>query len=346
MGKIKLLAWWLGFVLVWALVFVATQHRQLPIFGAHRGWGLYLLVAVILAIPAKITVLGAAYLLELLQLGWSRSSLRMLWQPDASVRLDALSLLVMLLLPQRYLGYLLSFGLLYVIDVYTAHQTNFTLTRYLTTWVPQIACFVLFQSFLQYWKHRLQHAVPALWALHKFHHSADRLSILTSARQTQLTKGIESALVLLPAALLTDPTAALPGTRSPAFAFAVIYFGYNAFVQLNGYLVHSNLATDYGWIGRWLLVSPRMHRLHHAKSRAYHDKNFTFDLVLWDRLFGTYASCDTAADALATPLGLEKNPFHNSSRLTGLLREYFLTTYVVFWQELRKGFKAWLPRFS
>jgi hypothetical protein len=69
-------------------------------------------------------------------------------------------------------------------------------------------------------------------------------------------------------------------------------------------------------------------------------------LVIWDRLFGTYATCDAAA-APGISLGLDDNPFNNDSSIKGILRDYFLTTYIVFWQALRKGFKAWLPaRFS
>jgi len=201
-----------------------------------------------------------------------------------------------------------------------------------------------FQSFLRDWVHRLEHAVPALWALHKFHHSAESLSLLTSARTTQLTKGIETGLVFAPGAFLASATAPMPALGSPAFAIAVIYFAYSTFVGVNGYFVHSNLTTDYGWIGRWLLVSPRMHRLHHARSPSYHDKNFTFDLVLWDRLFGTYAACLADMDPLTIPLGLEENPFNAHDTVGGALREYFLSTYLVFWRELRKGLRAWIPQ--
>jgi hypothetical protein len=76
---------------------------------------------------------------------------------------------------------------------------------------------------------------------------------------------------------------------------------------------------------------------------AYHDKNFTFDFVIWDRLFGTYAACDSAVDLATIPLGLEENPFNGRTSISGVLRNYFLTTYIVFWRELRKGFTAWMP---
>jgi hypothetical protein len=85
-----------------------------------------------------------------------------------------------------------------------------------------------------------------------------------------------------------------------------------------------------------------MHRLHHATSPEYHDKNFTFDLVIWDRLFGTYATCDaTVIESL--PLGLGDNPFDKGSTTRSVLGAYFLTPYIEFWNTLRTGFKAWLP---
>lgn len=311
--------------------------------GPHGEVALYLLLPVALAIPARFLALLGAYLLEVLLVGWPKSALRMLWKPSASVRADMVAIVMQLLLPHRYLGYALSFGLLYVIDLCTPQLQHLSLTRLLPTWGLQTVCFIAFQSLLQYWMHRVEHAIPALWALHKFHHSADTMSLLTSARSSQLAKGFEAGLVFVPAALLTSATAPLPLIGSPAFAIAVTYFAYSTFVGVNGYFVHSNLNTDYGWIGRWLLVSPRMHRLHHAKSPAYHDKNFTFDLVVWDRLFGTYAACAPEMDPLTIPLGLEENPFNRHDTVGGALREYLVSTYLEFWRELRRGPRAWLP---
>jgi sterol desaturase/sphingolipid hydroxylase (fatty acid hydroxylase superfamily) len=344
MQKLKLLGCLISFLFACALVVLVRWHGELQNFaGAHRDVTFYLLLALVLAIPARIIALAAAYLLEVLLVGWSRSSLKMLWEPQASVKLDMVSIMVMLLLPHRRLGYLLSFGLLYATDAYAVRHVNISFTRFLSAWEWQMIFFVLFQSFLQYWMHRLEHMIPALWALHKFHHSADRMSILTSARQTQFSQGVEAGLVLLPMGLLTSPTAPLPAAGSPLFVVAVIFFVYQTFILVNGYLVHSNLQTGYGWIGRWLLVSPRMHRLHHAMTPAYHEKNFTFDLVIWDRLFGTYAMCDAATDVTTIPIGLDNNPFNNRNTIIGALREYFLTTYAIFWRELRRGLTAWQP---
>ena len=333
MRVLKACCWVLGFLLASTLVVLAVWHDQLHRLGVHRPIVLYSLLAAALLVPGRFLALAGAYLAELLFVGWPRSSLKMLRKPSASVRMDVVTIVMQLLLPQRYLGYVLSFGLLYAIDIGTRHLDHLSATRLLPAWGLQIFCVIAFQSFLRYWMHRLEHVIPALWALHKFHHSAESLSVLTSARTTQLTRGIEAALVFAPAALLTNATAPVPSIDSPAFIVAVIYFVYNTFMGINGYLVHSNLTTDYGWIGRWLLVSPRMHRLHHAKSPSYQNKNFTFDLVIWDRLFGTYAACAPDKDPLTIPL----------DSAGGALREYFLSTYLVFWQELRTGLRAWKP---
>jgi sterol desaturase/sphingolipid hydroxylase (fatty acid hydroxylase superfamily) len=343
MRVLKTLGASLGLLLASTLIVLAALHGQLQHLGGHGLLARYFLLAALLAVPARFLALAGAYLTELFLVGWPRSSLRMLWKPSASVRMDVVTIIMQLLLPQRHIGYVLSFGLLYAVDLGTRHLDHFSAAWLLPTWGLQVICVLTFQSFLRYWMHRLEHAIPALWALHKFHHSAESMSLLTSARTTQLAKGIETGLVLAPAALLASATAPAPAIESPAFAIAVIYFVYSTFVGINGYFVHSNLTTDYGWIGRWLLVSPRMHRLHHAKSPRYHDRNFTFDLVVWDRLFGTYAACPPDTDPLTIPLGLEENPFNGHETVGGTLWEYFLGTYLVFFQELRSGLRAWMP---
>jgi sterol desaturase/sphingolipid hydroxylase (fatty acid hydroxylase superfamily) len=344
MAKLRSLGWWLSFLFACSLVVLVSGHDRIGIFvAAHPSFTFYLVLAALLAVPARVVALLAAYLIELLLVGWSRSSLKMLWKPAASVRLDILSMLVMVLLPQRYLGYLLSFGLLFVMDAWVAHRVDLSVTPLLRVWGVQMAAFYVLQSFLAYWLHRLEHAVPALWALHKFHHSADRMTLLTTSRGTQFLKGVESGLIVLPMGLLTSPTLPLPLPGTPGFIVAAVYFVYHTFIIMNGYFAHSNLQTEYGWVGRWLIVPPRMHRLHHAMKPEYYNKNFSNDLVIWDRLFGTYARRDSPGGPVALPIGLEDNPFNHADSLAASLREYFVTTYLVFSRELSRGVVALMP---
>ena len=341
MQKIRPLVCAIGLLSAFILLVLTGSTQLQQALTAHAGAPLKLPLLLLLAIPTGIVTLVCAYLIEGALLGWRNSSLRALGEASGSVRLDLLCVAFELLSFKR-LGYVLSLGLLYLLE---NRSTQPLLPAHLPpSWVFQVLCLLLLGSLISYWVHRLEHSIPALWALHKFHHSADRMAVLTSHRQTDLTRTVEQALATLPLILfaIAEPTAPKPGVASALFPLVAIYFFYRAFIRVNQYLVHSNLTTDYGWIGRWVLVSPRMHRLHHAREAEYHDKNFTFDLVIWDRIFGTYATCE-AADVSAVPIGLDDNPFSHSGTVKGVLRDYFLTPYIVFWRALREGVKAWRP---
>jgi sterol desaturase/sphingolipid hydroxylase (fatty acid hydroxylase superfamily) len=334
----------LGLLIAFGLLAITGSVQLQQFVGAHGGATFHVPLLILLAIPGSIVTLASAYLIEGLLVGWRDSSLKTLGEASGSVRLDVLSV-ALELLSLRRLGYVLSLGLLYVLETRSLQPATDFQVRFLPSWGIQVGCLLLLGSFISYWVHRLEHSIPALWALHKFHHSADRMSILTSHRQTELSKRVEQALETFPLILVfaaTEPTAPKPNALGALLPLFVIYFLYRTFIRVNQYLCHSNLTTGYGWIGRWLLVSPRMHRLHHARAAQYHDKNFTFDLVIWDRIFGTYATCD-AAEIGAIPLGLDDNPFNRTSTIKCVLRDYFLTSYIVFWQALRNGVRAWLP---
>src|SRR3990172_10813423 len=55
-------------------------------------------------------------------------------------------------------------------------------------------------------------------------------------------------------------------------------------------LNRDNIALP-AWLGRVVgifVVTPDMHRVHHSVLRSEHDRNFGFNLSLWDHLFRTY----------------------------------------------------------
>jgi sterol desaturase/sphingolipid hydroxylase (fatty acid hydroxylase superfamily) len=137
----------------------------------------------------------------------------------------------------------------------------------------RILLLIAVNDFLQYWVHRLMHAVPALWVVHRFHHDETHLHAATSLRQHWLSFPL-TQMMLLPAAWLwgSDPAPAYAGLTIVAIA---------AFH-------HSNIRIDTGMPP--IIVGPQMHRIHHAPERAVHDKNFAAVFPLWDMLFGTYVA--------------------------------------------------------
>jgi len=61
---------------------------------------------------------------------------------------------------------------------------------------------------------------------------------------------------------------------------------------------HSDFDWTYGWIGRWLLMSPGMHKVHHSNNPEHFNKNLGNLFVIWDRLFGTYQDVPSQPVAL------------------------------------------------
>jgi sterol desaturase/sphingolipid hydroxylase (fatty acid hydroxylase superfamily) len=112
------------------------------------------------------------------------------------------------------------------------------------------------------------------WQLHRFHHAATELNILTGFRDNP-AEAITSGLVALsPMVFFKVPDAGL---------FAAYVLGN----QVISSLQHSELPWSYGWVGRWLVASPQMHQIHHSIDEEHRDRNFAV-CPLWDRLFGTW----------------------------------------------------------
>lgn len=127
-----------------------------------------------------------------------------------------------------------------------------------------------------YFQHRLFHAVPALWRLHRMHHADLDLDVTTGAR-------FHPFEILLSMAIKVVVVVAL---GAPAVAVVLFEILLNATSMFN----HANLrlppAVDA--VLRWLIVTPDVHRVHHSVIRAETDSNFGFSLSCWDRLFGTW----------------------------------------------------------
>ena len=53
--------------------------------------------------------------------------------------------------------------------------------------------------------------------------------------------------------------------------------------------LHTEIVGRLGWFDR-IFNSPSNHRVHHAIQAPYLDRNYGAILIVWDRLFGTYAA--------------------------------------------------------
>ena len=62
----------------------------------------------------------------------------------------------------------------------------------------------------------------------------------------------------------------------------------SVFTSALGYLQHSMVPWRFGWLGRFVVMSPVDHRIHHSPHPVHWDKHFGHFLISWDRLFGTH----------------------------------------------------------
>lgn len=124
-----------------------------------------------------------------------------------------------------------------------------------------------------YWQHRAEHRIRLLWAGHVTHHSGERFNLSTGFRQSWTPW----------TGFLFYPVWALLGVR-PELLF--IAGGWNLVYQ---FFLHTELIPKLPrWIESWA-NTPSHHRVHHASNDAYCDHNYGGALIVWDRLFGTFA---------------------------------------------------------
>ena len=129
-----------------------------------------------------------------------------------------------------------------------------------------------------WFQHLVSHKVPLFWRLHQVHHTDRDIDVTTAVR----FHPVEIALSMLWKIVVVIPLGASPLS---VFLFEVIL---NACAMFN----HANIALPQ-WLDRILrifIVTPDMHRVHHSVYRSEHDRNFGFNLSLWDRLFRTYVA--------------------------------------------------------
>lgn len=131
---------------------------------------------------------------------------------------------------------------------------------------------VFIGDFVGYWRHRLEHT-PLLWPSHAVHHSDTEMTWLALERFhpiNRLTTFVIDGGVLL---LLGFPP--------------VVVLANNFVRHYYGYFIHADLPWTYGPLGR-ILVSPAMHRWHHAADVKFFNTNYATVFSVFDQAFGTF----------------------------------------------------------
>ncbi|MFQ5456775.1 MAG: sterol desaturase family protein [Nitrospirota bacterium] len=148
---------------------------------------------------------------------------------------------------------------------------NFELSRRV---VVVISVIVL--DFAIYLQHIMFHAVPALWRLHRMHHTDMDFDVTTGSRFHPV-EIILSMIIKLAAVVVLGP---------PSLAVLTFEVILNTTSMFNHGNIYIPAKIDH--VLRWLIVTPDMHRVHHSIIHQETNSNFGFNLPWWDRLLGTY----------------------------------------------------------
>jgi alkylglycerol monooxygenase len=127
-----------------------------------------------------------------------------------------------------------------------------------------------FCYFLYHWA---SHRVNFFWATHAVHHQSEEYNLTTALRQSWFT-GLTSWLFYLPLAVAGFPP-----------AMFVLMVTFNTLYQ---FWIHTRLVGKLGFLEAFL-NTPSHHRVHHGIDPRYIDKNYAGLLIVWDRMFGTFA---------------------------------------------------------
>lgn len=131
-------------------------------------------------------------------------------------------------------------------------------------------------EFAYYCDHRLNHRVGLFWAFHAIHHSSNEFNHSTAARGFVLDGQLKNLFALIPAFIGIDP---------------VIYIAVSVCTNVFGIWNHASYIPRLGWLDR-VLMTPKMHKVHHANQPHYIDRNYSQVTLLFDRLFGSTAHID------------------------------------------------------
>jgi sterol desaturase/sphingolipid hydroxylase (fatty acid hydroxylase superfamily) len=145
--------------------------------------------------------------------------------------------------------------------------------------VAQVVVALVALDLGNYVAHWLMHRVDVLWTFHAVHHSITHLDWLATFRshllEQLLRRGVAAALLI---------AAGIP-PRAVALAAGVFL----VWAIAN----HSNVRLPLAGL-EWLLITPRLHRLHHVPATS--ERNLGTVFSCWDRLRGTLVRADAPAD--------------------------------------------------
>jgi sterol desaturase/sphingolipid hydroxylase (fatty acid hydroxylase superfamily) len=149
-------------------------------------------------------------------------------------------------------------------------------------WPVEFLVWTLGVTLAAYSLHFILHRYRFFWAFHRIHHCDEEMEASTSIRHHPF-EDITSILTV----------SALAFVLTPSLSVLLATFVLTMLVDLFNHSrieVPDRLSTALEWV----IVTPRLHRVHHSPLAIQTDSNYGGTFTIWDRLFGTYR-CEKAA---------------------------------------------------
>lgn len=194
---------------------------------------------------------------------WAQGIRRRLLR-NAGVALPTFAALRLILIPAE------------VAVAYWATQNEFGLLHLvaLPGWVDAVVAFLLLDYLLYVW-HWLNHKIPLLWRFHNVHHTDLDLGVSTAIR-------FHFGEMLLSAFFRVGGVLLIGAGPVTVLVYEVVFEASVAFH-------HSNWRLPFPLERAlsWVIVTPRMHGIHHSVVQRETNSNYSNLLNIWDRLHRT-----------------------------------------------------------
>ncbi len=148
----------------------------------------------------------------------------------------------------------------------------------------------------QYWVHRLHHKIPYLWRLHRLHHSDKDVDALTTFLHHPLEYLTTFAISIILFILFDIPMIVL-------VLYSTIFSVHAAFSHTT-LKINPQLERYLGYV----IVTPSIHRVHHALAFKESNSNFGQVFSFWDRLFASHIKPSTIKKALVFGISKDQGP--------------------------------------
>lgn len=246
----------------------------------------------------SITSTSIAFLIEIIAVGWQDSGLKKLITRSKSAKQDLWCYFLSITNVFDFIVFVSTFGMFYVLSSVLDRYVHFQFTNYISNPIIQFTTLFIFADFIHYLRHRFNHW-GAFWELHAHHHAATEFNLITTVRGSFWEAGFNAvfySLVYLIGGFYVENILLVHALR-----------------DIHLHLCHSNVKWNYGFLGKYIFITPLDHRLHHSIDKENYDQNFGSVFKWWDVLFNTYKLNENQQ----LEIGIEDKTIVNSNFFSG-----------------------------